>query len=247
MNGKIRHSEEQLHGSAGSWVRKYEKYLPEVVYGSIDGIVTTFAVVAGAAGAELGLSVVLILGMANLFADGLSMSIGAYLSKKSEQDNYRKHERVEAWEIAHMPEAERQEVADIYRAKGFSGEELDMVVNRIVSNKKVWLDTMMKDELGMSWDDKSPLKAGFFTLMAFVVAGAVPLVAYLLAHQGAAASPFVVAAVVTLLTFIIIGHLKNYVTQAGWLRSVLETVLLGTAAALVAYLLGDYLERNLAF
>src|SRR6187401_2845005 len=112
--------EDQLHGGS-VWMKRFEKYLPEIVYGSIDGIVTTFAVVAGSAGADLSISVILILGMANLFADGLSMSIGSYLSKKSEQDNYNKHRRVEEWEIENMPEVERKEIEHIFRGKGFEG------------------------------------------------------------------------------------------------------------------------------
>lgn len=239
------HTEDTLHKNV-SWVGRFEKYLPEAVYGSIDGIVTTFAVVAGAAGADLDITIVLILGLANLFADGLSMSIGSYLSKRSEQDSYRKHQRIEEWEIENLPEAERKEVEDIYREKGFEGEELEMVVNRITSNKKVWLDTMMKDELGLTIEKKSPFKAGLSTFLAFVVAGAIPLVVYLLAFAGKInVDPFILSSIITMLTFIFIGHLKTYVTQSGWLKSVAETLLLGASAATAAYFLGDYLEKLL--
>lgn len=229
-----------------SWMERFETYLPEVVYGSIDGIVTTFAVVAGAAGAELQINIILILGMANLFADGLSMSIGSYLSKKSERDNYNKHLRIEAWEIENMPDDERKEIELIYRNKGFEGQELEMVVNRITSNKKVWLDTMMKDELGLSEQRKSPLKAGLSTLLAFIIAGAIPLTAYILAYAGKyKIDPFVLSSLVTMVAFILIGYIKTYVTQIGLLRSILETLLLGAAAAMAAYFLGDYLEKLL--
>jgi len=128
---------ENLHSKSG-WMSRFEIYLPEIVYGSMDGIVTTFAVVAGSAGAGFTINVVLILGMSNLVADGLSMSIGSYLSKKSELDNYKKHRRIEEWEVENMPDIERKEVEDIFRAKGFLGRELEMVVNRITSNKQVW-------------------------------------------------------------------------------------------------------------
>jgi VIT1/CCC1 family predicted Fe2+/Mn2+ transporter len=247
MDHHHRHNleEDNLHGSS-KWVKRFEKYLPEGVYGSIDGIVTTFAVVAGAAGANLGIDIVIILGLANLFADGLSMSIGSYLSKKSEQDNYEKHRRVEAWEIENLPDVERKEIEDIYRAKGFDGAELDMVVNRITSNKKVWLDTMMKDELGLTLDQKSPIKAGLCTLAAFIIAGAIPLITYVLVFSGSIAiDPFLVSMVVTALTFILIGYLKTYVTQAPLLKSISETLFLGVSAAIVAYLLGSYLEKLL--
>ena len=237
--------EDTLHGGT-KWVQRFEKYLPEGVYGSIDGIVTTFAVVAGAAGANLGVNVVIILGMANLFADGLSMSIGSYLSKKSEQDNYNKHKRIEEWEIENLPDVERKEIEDIYREKGFEGTELEIVVNRITSNKQVWLETMMKDELGLTLEQKSPLKAGFFTFVSFVIAGAIPLIAYVLVFAGSVSlDPFLVSTLVTALTFILIGYLKTFVTQAPVFKSVLETLALGVIAAIVAFLLGNYLEKLL--
>jgi VIT1/CCC1 family predicted Fe2+/Mn2+ transporter len=234
--------QERWH-SAGSWMVRFEKYLPEVVYGSMDGIVTTFAVVAGSAGADLSINIVLILGMANLLADGLSMSIGSYLSKKSEQDTYAKHLRIEAWEIENMPELERQEVADIFKAKGFEGQELEMVVNRITSNKQVWIDTMMKDELGLVVEKKSPFRAGLSTLLSFVAAGGVPLIVYIFAYSGElGTNPFMLSSLITLMAFIFIGYIKTYVTKVGLVRSILETLVLGTSAALAAYFIGDFLE-----
>lgn len=236
-------SEDQLHNTSRLF-KRIEQYLPEMVYGSIDGIVTTFAVVAGAAGAGLSIQVVLILGIANLVADGLSMSIGSFLSKKSEIDNYNKHLKIENWEIDNLPEAERKEVEDIYRAKGFEGMELELVVNRIVSNKQVWLETMMEDELGLMKETKSPLKAGIFTFSAFVIAGAVPLVAYIVTLLNKTGyNPFVISAIFTFLSFVLIGAAKNMVTHAGWVRSITETVLLGAIAATAAYGLGDLLEK----
>ncbi|WP_276370167.1 VIT1/CCC1 transporter family protein [Chryseolinea sp. H1M3-3] len=232
--------------SSSSWMLRFEKYLPEIVYGSMDGIVTTFAVVAGSAGADLSIKVILILGVSNLLADGLSMSIGSYLSKKSEQDNYNKHLRIEEWEIENMPDIERQEVIDIYKAKGFEGLELEMVVNRITSNKQVWIDTMMKDELGLTVEKKSPFRAGLSTLLSFIVAGGLPLVVYILAYAGKLAlEPFLLSSIVTLMAFIVIGYIKTYVTQIGLMRSILETLVLGASAATAAYLLGDYLEKIL--
>jgi vacuolar iron transporter family protein len=234
---------EDLMHVRNSWMGKFDSYLPELVYGSIDGIVTTFAVVAGASGANLSINVILILGLANLFADGLSMSIGSYLSKKSERDNYYKHYEIEKWEVENMPETERREVEDIYRAKGFEGMELQMVVNRITSNKQVWVETMMSDELGLSLEKKSPVKAGLSTLGAFIIAGAIPLITYLLAYSlSPGIDPFVLSCIVTTLAFVLIGYIKMYVTRIGLVRSVAETLILGIAAAAVAYFVGDFLE-----
>ena len=237
---------EDLHSNS-NWMVSFEKYLPEVVYGSIDGIVTTFAVIAGSSGADLSINIILILGVSNLLADGLSMSIGSYLSKKSEQDNYKKHLKIESWEIENMPDEERREIVDIFSAKGFTGHELDIVVNRITANKKVWLDTMMKDELGLTPEKKSPFRSGLSTFLAFVLAGGIPLLVYVFAYAGKlGVEPFFLSAIVTLAAFIVIGYIKTYVTHIGLVRSISETLILGASAATAAYLLGDYLERLLA-
>ncbi len=238
-------TESDLHGG-NTWLKDIQEYLPEAVYGSIDGIVTTFAVVAGAAGANLSIQVVLILGLANLIADGLSMSIGSYLSKKSERENYDKHLQIESWEIDHLPEVEKKEVEDIYRQKGFEGAELEMVVNRITANRQVWLETMMVDELGLVNESKSPFKCGLFTLISFILAGSIPLIAYLITLvNNSDADPFFVSALFTAISFIVIGLVKNLVTRAGWLRSVLETLTLGSVAAVAAYFVGNILEKAL--
>jgi VIT1/CCC1 family predicted Fe2+/Mn2+ transporter len=230
--------------SNNNWMSRFEVYLPEIVYGSMDGIVTTFAVVAGSAGAGFSINIVLILGMSNLIADGLSMSIGSYLSKKSELDNYKKHRRIEEWEVENIPDTERKEVEDIYKAKGFVGAELEMVVNRITSNKQVWVDTMMKDELNLILEKKSPFRAGLSTLVSFIIAGAIPLIVYVFAYSGSLGlHPFFLSSVVTLLAFLLIGYIKTYVTRIGLLRSLTETLVLGASAATAAYLLGDFLEK----
>jgi vacuolar iron transporter family protein len=93
----------------------FSNYLREFVYGGIDGAVTTFAVVAGSVGASFDITIILILGLANLFADGFSMSIGAYLSSKSEKEKYLKHKKQEYWEVEHTPEEERKEIENIFR------------------------------------------------------------------------------------------------------------------------------------
>ncbi len=101
----------EAHGGAGS------RYLGDLVYGGLDGIITTFAVVSGVAGAQLGANVVLILGLANLFADGFSMATGAYLSSKSEQEYYEREWQREAWEVEHFPDGERAEMIESYRGQ----------------------------------------------------------------------------------------------------------------------------------
>ena len=133
-----KHHEAHLHGKT-SFFSKFQEYIGEFIYGGIDGSVTTFAVVAGAAGANLDSAVVIILGFANLFADGFAMSVGSYLSTKSEKQNYEKHKAIEYWEVDHLPEKEREEIREIYQAKGFEGELLEQVVDKITEDKDRWV------------------------------------------------------------------------------------------------------------
>ena len=141
---------------------------------------TTFAVVASSVGAGLDSSIIIILGFANLLADGFAMSIGASLSTRSEQDNYKKHRQVEYWEVENLPEAEKEEIREIYAAKGFKGELLEKVTEVITSNKKVWVDTMMKEELQMTHEDRSPIWIGGVTYISFISIGLVPLLIYVI-------------------------------------------------------------------
>lgn len=238
----MQHEESKLHHL--SRLNRYEKYLGPFVYGGMDGCVTTFAVVAGAVGAGLNSSIIIILGFANLLADGFAMSIGAYLSSASERSYYNKHKAIEYWEIENLPEVEREEIREIYRDKGFEGETLETIVNVITSDKDRWVNVMMKEELGMTLDEKSPMKIGLVTYVSFIFIGLIPLSVYVWDYlQVLQADLFLVSSILTATGFIIIGALKAYVTQTKILRGIAETLLLGLVAALVAYYVGDWLER----
>ncbi len=221
-----------------------QEYLGEFVYGGIDGAITTFAVVAGAVGAGLDAGIILILGFANLLADGFSMSVGAYLSAKSDKDNFHKHEQNEYWEVEHLPESEREEIRQIYKAKGFEGKLLDDVVRVITSNKEVWVSEMMKDELGMMKDNRSPFKIGAVTYFSFIFIGLIPLSVYLYDFFfSLSLNRFALTFVFTGIAFIFIGWLKSYVNHRPVWKGILETLSLGLLAAVVAYLVGDWLEQ----
>lgn len=232
-----------IHGLSKKTTLK--DYLPEFVYGGIDGSVTTFAVVAGAFGANLAPEIVIILGFANLIADGFSMSVGNYLSTKSELEEYAKHVRIEQKEIEEIPEQETEEIRQIYRAKGFDGDLLEQVVSVITSNKAVWLDVMMKEELEMIPAAKRPINTALATFVSFIGIGLIPLIVYLGEFVSAipVENKFVIASLLTGLSFIGIGLLKSYVNHAGKLRGILETLMLGGLAAVLAYFVGDVLEK----
>ena len=120
------------------------------VYGAIDGAVTTFAVVAAVVGASISPSIIVILGFANLFADGFSMAIGNYLAVKTHNEYVARERKKEEWEIDNLIEEEKQEIRDIYVNKGFKEELLEEVVRIITGRRKVWVDTMMREELGFN-------------------------------------------------------------------------------------------------
>lgn len=235
--------EHNAHSTLGSKAGLFEKYLREFVYGGIDGCVTTFAVVAGSVGAGLDSAIILILGFANLFADGFSMSLGAYLSSKSDRDNYHKHRKVEYWEIENMRETEIEEVREIYRQKGFEGDLLEQVVAKIIEDKDRWVDVMMKDELEMIKEDKSPIGIGVVTYISFIVIGLIPLSVYVWDFINPINDHhFLITSVLTAMGFVVIGFFKSKVNETNLLRGVLETLLLGALAAVVAYFVGDVLE-----
>lgn len=235
-------TEDRLHNEGKIWL--FDKgYIGEFVYGGIDGAITTFAVVAGAAGADAAIYWVLIFGFANLIADGFSMSVGNYFSVKADRDNYEKHKAVEYWEIENLREREVEEVREIYEAKGFKGELLEQVVEVITSNDDVWVDTMMKEELEMTKDDKTPIKTAFATFLSFNLIGIIPLLSYIIAalFELGEANLFLISCLATGIAMIIIGYLKSKVTETSWKKGILETLALGGLAAFLAYAVGDLL------
>lgn len=236
------HNENQLHQNIG-WFRRFETYLGEFVYGGIDGSVTTFAVVAGSVGAGLDSAVIIILGFANLLADGFAMSIGAYLSTKTEKDNYNKHKSIEYWEVDNLPEKEREEIREIYAAKGFEGKLLEQVVDVITSDRDRWVNVMMKDELEMNEESRSPVTIGLVTYSSFVIVGLIPLIAYVVDHiNPMGRNLFLISSLLTGIAFIMVGWLKAYVNHTHVIRGILETLLLGIIAAGVSYYVGDFIE-----
>jgi vacuolar iron transporter family protein len=216
-----------------------QNYLRDWVYGGIDGAVTTFAIVAGVIGADLSTRTVLILGAANLLADGFSMAAGNYSGTKSERDDHARLRRIEERHIDLVPEGEREEVRQILGAKGFSGSGLEDAVAVITSNRRRWVDTMLAEEYGLPRVLRSPVKAGFSTFLAFLLCGAVPLAPFLLGMEVA----FVPSVVLTGVVFFGIGSFKSRWSLASWWRSGLETLAIGMAAAAIAFAVGLGLGR----
>jgi VIT1/CCC1 family predicted Fe2+/Mn2+ transporter len=235
---RIASAAREAHGAAS------HAYVGDMVYGGLDGIVTTFAVVSGVAGAELGSGVVLILGLANLLADGFSMATGAYLSAKSEQEYYDREFQREAWEVEHFPEGERAELIEAYRAKGYSESDATKLVTIQIQQPELWVKTMMVEELGMMKDERSPFKSALATLGSFLLAGVLPLLVYLigLAVPIPAGVSFPVSLSLSGVALFALGAAKVLVTERNFLKSGLEMLVVGGAAAGVAYGVGVLLK-----
>lgn len=215
-------------------------YLRDWVLGGIDGAVTTFAVVAGVSGAELSTKIILILGAANLLADGFSMAAGNYSGIKAERDDYRRLRETELHHIALSPEGEREEIRQIFAAKGFEGEDLKRAVDIVTKHEERWVEVMIEEEYGAPKANKSPFAAGAATFGAFVICGAVPLLPFLF---GAGASALLSAIIMTGVVFFGIGALKSKWSTAPWWSSGLETFLIGMTAAGAAYVTGALLKQ----
>lgn len=217
-------------------------YLGDFVLGAIDGAVTTFAVVAGVAGSGMSTGVAIVLGLANLLADGFSMAVGNYLGTETERHVTDHARRREERHIEEFPEGEREEIRQIFAAKGFSGELLEQIVDTITDDRSRWIDTMLTDELGLRLDTPSPIRAGLTTFAAFALAGFVPLAPLIFLRNSTPQTVFAISTAATLATFAAIGVAKGWVVHRPLVRSAMETLLVGGAAAGLAYAVGAALK-----
>lgn len=214
-------------------------YLADFIYGSSDGVITTFAVVAGAIGAELSNNVIIIIGLANLFADGLSMAMADYLSRRSEnlyEEGQREKERLE---VEKLPEVEIYETREILEKYGFSGKHLEETLKTLISNKEKWIDFMMIEELQIFPKKDDPKKHAVVTFFAFAIIGSIPLLSYLFHITS---GKFVLSIILTGLALFISGALRSLIIPKNWFRAGLEILAVGSAAAAVAYGIGRFIE-----
>jgi len=214
--------------------------LRDWVYGGIDGAITTFAVVAGVVGAGLSANVIVILGLANLFADGFSMAASNYSGTKTEADELDRFRQIEKKHIAIAPEGEREEIRQIMMAKGLTGAALEDAVTAITSNEETWINTMLTEEYNLSINLRSPLISGLSTFLSFFIFGAIPLVPFLLAADQA----LEIALLTTCLAFFVIGAIKSKWSLAAWWKSGIETLIIGVTASAMAFFIG-YLVKDL--
>ncbi|MFT5786046.1 MAG: VIT1/CCC1 family predicted Fe2+/Mn2+ transporter [Ascidiaceihabitans sp.] len=223
------HSPEEVSErlSAG---QKHSK-LKNMIYGGIDGAVTTFAIVAGVEGAGLSHNIIVALGLANIIADGFSMAASNYSGTKAELDDRKRIIQIEKRHIDQHPDGELEELRQILNMRGLSGDLLDKATKAISLDRDKWIGLMLTDEYGLARDDPEPMRAAIATFAAFLIAGAVPLIPFLLGLERA----FITSIFATMSIFFLIGAGKSRWSLAKWWRSGAETLMIGGVAALLAY------------
>ncbi|MDH3677164.1 MAG: VIT1/CCC1 transporter family protein [Nitrosopumilus sp.] len=216
-------------------------HFDDFIYGSIDGAVTTFAIVAGVVGASLSPGIVLILGFANLFADGFSMAAANYQASKARNEYIAMKRKQEEWEIENLEEQEKDEIREIYTKKGFKDELLEEVVRIITSRRKVWIDTMMKEELGLIEDAKCPLDSSISTFVGFNLIGLIPLMPFMIfvaMGMDPNSDAFIFSTIFVISAFFLVGMIKGKIVKKSKIKSGFYTLIIGGIAAMVAYLIG---------
>jgi vacuolar iron transporter family protein len=219
--------------------QKESSSIRDFVFGFGDGINTSLGLVAGVGGADVSSSIIILASIVAMFTGAKAMAVQNYLAVKSQRQILNSEIEREKWEMDNVPEAERREIEDVYKAKGFAGEDLEKIVNKITSDKKVWLDTMLTEELKLNLEIVgSPLKSAFRMFGAFLVGGILPIIPYFFLSGYI---PLFVAIAVSLSASFIIGAIKSKMANISMLRGGLEMAGLGTGIALIGYGIGSEL------
>jgi len=235
--------EEPWHQSAGG-------LLQPVIFGGLDGILTSFAIVAGAAGGGLSISAVLVLGFSNIFADALSMGVGEFLSSKANNEWILSERKREEWEMQNFREGEIQEMIDIYVNKGLTLEDATIVIETMAKYESFFVDIMMQQELELQVPEdnhvEQSMKEGFVMFCSFAFFGAMPLLGYvifpLLFDDLKPSDLFRAACVVTALVLFLLGSIKSNFSRSNWFLSGMETLILGGVCATVAFTVGSFVN-----
>ena len=224
--------DESWHRAAGQ-----SGALRAAVFGINDGLVSNLALVMGFAGAATENQVIVLAGVAGLLAGAFSMAAGEYVSMQSQKELFERQIDLEREELRFMPEKEQQELAALYRSKGLSEEEADLVAARLMQDPEHALDTKIREELGLDPDELgSPWGAAAYSFAAFGLGAFIPLAPFLLTEGTAA---IVISVSLALTALFIVGALVSLLTGRGTLFSGLRQVAIGGSAALVTFIVGS--------
>jgi DNA damage-binding protein 1 len=235
---------EEMHQSEGG-------FLKPIIFGGLDGTLTAFAIVAGAAGGKLSTGVVLILGFSNILADALSMGVGEFLSSKAENEWILSERRREMWEFENYPEGEVREMVEIFEDRGMSHEDAELVILTMAKYKDFFVDVMMTQELELQVPEeehvKEAFREGIVMFLSFATFGAFPILGYVvfpgLFPEASSEQLFGAACGVTGVVLFFLGSLKSKFGTHHWFMCGIETLLLGGACATIAFGIGQLLSK----
>ncbi|MBS3078492.1 VIT1/CCC1 transporter family protein [Candidatus Pacearchaeota archaeon] len=207
----------------------------DFILGGQDGLVNVLGIILGLAIGTGDIKVVIIGGLAATFAESVSMGAVAYTSTKAEEDFYYKQEETEENEINTIPKQEIKEIYDIYYNKGFRGKLLNDIVKKITSNKQMWKDVMMKDELGLSNELTHPIKSAIIVFLAALIGSFIPLTAFFFLPMNLAiTASLILSAIALFLT----GAVEAKLTVGNYIYKGIQLMLIGMIAALVGFAVG---------
>lgn len=210
--------------------------LSDIILGGQDGLVSILGLLLGLTAATSSSRIVIAGGLATIFAETLSMAAVAYTSKMADRDHYAGERKKEIQEVKDVPEIERQEIVDIYEAKGFKGKLLEDIVNHITSDHELWIDTMMREELNLLPVIKKDVYAYSVVVGVSTFTGAMlPLIPFFFMPTHYALISALILSVAVLAG---IGIYKAYMTMGSPLKSALQMVVIGMGAAIAGYLIG---------
>ncbi len=220
---------------------KESSAMRDFVFGFGDGVNTSLGIAAGVGGADVSSDIIILAALVAMFTGAKAMAVQNYLAVKSHRELLNSEIDREKWEIEHKPDDERQEIEDIYKAKGFSGKELEMIVNKITSDKKVWLDTMLTEELNLNLEIAGhPLKSALIMFGSFLVGGILPIAPFFFASGY---TPLFIAIGISLSTSFIVGAIKSRMAQTSIIKGGIEMAGLGTGIALIGFGIGSELAN----
>jgi len=211
----------------------------DFVFGFGDGVNTSLGLAAGVGGAAVSSDLIILAALVAMFTGAKAMAVQNYLAVKSQRELLTSEINRENWEIENKPEDERKEIEDIYKAKGFTGKDLEMIVDKITSDKKVWLNTMLTEELNLNLEILgNPIKSAFRMFGAFLVGGILPIIPFFFSSGF---TPLFIAIGISLTASFIVGAVKSRMANTNLIKGGIEMAGLGTGIALIGYGIGSEL------
>ena len=208
--------------------------LRDIVIGMSDGLTVPFALAAGLSGAVASSAIIVIAGIAEIAAGSIAMGLGGYLAGKTEQDHYTSELKREYDEVERVPEMEKQEVRDFFKQIGLSAEVQEKATEEIAKDKKLWVDFMMKYELGL--EEPDPKRASNSALnigLSYIAGGIIPLSPYFFINNSTDALK--ISVVATLVCLFVFGYFKSRMTGVPAIGGAFKVMLIGAVAAAAAF------------